>query len=211
MNREHPKRGRLAVGDMRDGIMTAYQLEGMADKKHLLLSRRPRRSNSSIKLLNGIQPPEVNSLPFTPLTVQRTAGTAAGNINVVGKIGHLLTDAYLELIVVQRDAMLGPILGQQFPDTAHTLIRVPFIEVQNHYYYLPFDSHRVQIYKNSRHLPAPLPDTGAVLPYRRSYVRTKHDLTGTQDQLLIFYIQPLKKVRPAFFFQKVFLIAWISL
>ena len=131
MDGKYAKSGGLAVGDAGDGIVPAYELEGVADEEHLFgvaLS-----AGSVVEVFDLLQPAQVSCFPFAAFAFQGAAGAAAGDIDIVGEIGDLCFQPDFEFVVVNSQSMVAAIFREQFADTAHALVGLAFIEIEDRY------------------------------------------------------------------------------
>src|ERR1700754_1405891 len=113
---------------MGDGKVAAYQLEGVADKEDLLTNGG---EGCAVEALDFAEPFEIDRLPLRAFTVQRTAGAAAGYIYIVGEIGYIFSQPHFELVELEVQVVAADVFTQQFADTTHALVGLPFIKVED--------------------------------------------------------------------------------
>jgi hypothetical protein len=108
--------------------MPAYELEGVADKEYL----SPGRAGRVVVVpFHFFKPPEISLFPFTARTVQGAARAAAGDIDIVRKIGDFFAEPHLEFIDFKGQVMSETEFPQELTDATHTLVGLSFIEVEN--------------------------------------------------------------------------------
>ena len=150
------------AGDPRNAIMPADQLKGMTDKKDMLgyslLRSGAIPGDRQIVLLHFVQPAEIIVLPFAVLTFQGTAGTAAGDIKIGGQVWDFLLQPHFEFVEMDLLLVGGSVLPDEFPQTAHTLIGLALVQIQdrNPYFTPPVHTRKVRNY--CRALGVPLHD-----------------------------------------------------
>jgi hypothetical protein len=100
----------------------------VADEEDLLLAGI---GGVCVPPVDMVQPAEIDALPFAALAVERTAGTAAGQVHVVGQVGHFPSDTHFELVAC--DAHLAPFPEgvQDVAQASHALVGDAFVEVED--------------------------------------------------------------------------------
>jgi hypothetical protein len=107
----------------------------MADKQYMFPAGRS--GIPVIILLYLSEPVKIMILPLAVLTLEGTSGTTAGKIKIVGKVGDLVFQSHFEFIPGKIEVMGLSILFQEIPQTAHSLVGLAFIEIQDRHTYFP--------------------------------------------------------------------------
>ena len=92
------------------------------------------------------------------LTFEGAAGSAAGDIQIVGQVGNLVLEPHFEFISMDLCLVGGSVLPDEFPQTAHTLIGLALVQIQDRDPYFPLPVHAGKVRNYCRALGVPLHD-----------------------------------------------------
>jgi hypothetical protein len=102
----------------------------MADEEDLFANGG---GGCAVKALDLAEPFEIDRLPCGAFAIQRAAGAAAGYIYIVREIGYIFSQPYFKLVELEVQVVAADVFTQQFPDTTHALVGLPFIKVEDRY------------------------------------------------------------------------------